>query len=508
MSAPFSPEVRRGGGLPFGQVVSRWVCDPRYTTNLRTLYTILVTYADIGARDTGKGKPYRPELAAQLGVSVKTLDRTLMEGECAGLFWIEKRTDPNNPKLNDASVYHLRDAEFWRGEWTDPLAPGQTAAEAAAAVVAARVEEKRAAGIKPKGGRKKKPTTATTEGVASPMSPPPDPGGSVTHDATPSVTHDATLASPMTPNIKIPVENPCREPDHLRPSVPAGGDARAVPADGGTDGRGGGGIEEQERGRPSAGGEPGPAAAGAAPGTDAAATGAGDAPAAGRVPVVMTPGVEVLRAVAAEAAEWTVTGDTLRDQGLVVTGMLAAGFTAQEVRHALLSRPLPDKLTHTVGAVIGRRLRDLLAAGPAGAVQPIPEQTARARRGGPDDGPKTDLSTAAGVSWAERQRQLSAATSGLAPVRDCAGDDGMCHRLAVPGEEFCATCLGWPPCARTCGRRVPTEGMLCPTCEMTLGYEREAAGERARRASDAGLNAALTEAAAAVAAEETSPAPF
>ena len=73
-----SPEVRRGGGLPFGQVVSQWVCDPRYTTNLRTLYAILVTYADVGGRDTGRGKPYRRELAAQLGVSEKTLDRTLL----------------------------------------------------------------------------------------------------------------------------------------------------------------------------------------------------------------------------------------------------------------------------------------------------------------------------------------------------------------------------------------------------------------------------------------------
>ncbi|MFC7795760.1 hypothetical protein [Streptomyces cinereoruber] len=49
-----APEVRPGGGLPFGQVVSAWVCNPQYTTNLRTLYTILVTYADIGARDTSK----------------------------------------------------------------------------------------------------------------------------------------------------------------------------------------------------------------------------------------------------------------------------------------------------------------------------------------------------------------------------------------------------------------------------------------------------------------------
>ncbi|MFF3358203.1 hypothetical protein ACFYWN_37605 [Streptomyces sp. NPDC002917] len=206
-----SPEVRRGGGLPFGQVVSQWVCDPRYTTNLRTLYTILVTYADIGARDTAKGRPYRPELAAQLGVSVKTLDRTLLEGECAGMLRIERRTDPSNPKLNDSSVYHLRDAEFWRGEWTDPLAPGQTATEVATAVVAARVEAKRKAGITPKGGRRKAKPEARA-GVASPVTPPQTEGSGVTYDARGSDTGDARVASSVTPNVFTPVFIPGRDP--------------------------------------------------------------------------------------------------------------------------------------------------------------------------------------------------------------------------------------------------------------------------------------------------------
>ncbi|MEU0391028.1 hypothetical protein, partial [Streptomyces chartreusis] len=181
-----SPEVRRGGGLPFGQVVSQWVCDPRYTANLRTLYTILVTYADVGVRDTGRGKPYRRELAAQLGVSEKTLDRTLLEGECAGLFRIERRTNPDNANLNDANVYHLNDAAFWRGEWVDPLGPDQKAKDVAEAVTAARVKAKKDAGIMPRGGRKASktaspptpptaPTDAPTEGVAATCAPPPTP---------------------------------------------------------------------------------------------------------------------------------------------------------------------------------------------------------------------------------------------------------------------------------------------------------------------------------------------
>ncbi|MET8513261.1 hypothetical protein [Streptomyces sp. NPDC005077] len=77
----------------------------------------------------------------------------------------------------------------------------------------------------------------------------------------------------------------------------------------------------------------------------------------------MTPGVQVLRAVAAEAPEWTIThAESLRDQGLVASGMLLEGFTPQEIRHALLSKPLPRPVRTTVAAVVGRRLRDREAA--------------------------------------------------------------------------------------------------------------------------------------------------
>jgi hypothetical protein len=172
-----SPEVRRGGGLPFGQFVSQWSCDPRYSTNLRTLYTILITYADIGARDTSRGKPYRQELARQLGVSLSTLDRTNDEGEAAGLFRVERRPNPGGD--HDANVYHLNDAAFWRGEWVDPLGPGELAVDAAKAARAARVAAKRAAGYVHKGGVPKgtKRRKSGKHGGASPMTPPSTGGG-------------------------------------------------------------------------------------------------------------------------------------------------------------------------------------------------------------------------------------------------------------------------------------------------------------------------------------------
>ncbi|WP_327411319.1 hypothetical protein OG458_42035 (plasmid) [Streptomyces sp. NBC_01281] len=175
------PEVRRGGGLPFGMVCSRWVCDPRYTANARTLYTILVTYSDTHSRDTGRGKPYRRELAAQLGVSLSTLDRVLTEMEVAGLATVQRRTDPANPKLNDANLYVLHDAEAWNGTWTDPLPPDVTAADVAKTVVEARRAAKR------------------------------EVGGGVKGEATPGFIGEARVASPMKPNIYTPVQNPSRE---------------------------------------------------------------------------------------------------------------------------------------------------------------------------------------------------------------------------------------------------------------------------------------------------------
>ena len=216
-----APRVRRGGGLPFVQLVSPWMCDDRCSTNLRTLYGILATYADVDSRDTEKGRPWRQALAEQLGCSEKTLDRTVFEGECAGWWWVEKRTDPNNPKLNDANIYHLRDREFWAGTWVDPLKPGQKAADVAKALIESRAAEKRAAGILPKGGRKKAP--AKGGGVMGDATPGPvdNPGGGVTGDARGGVMGDGRVASPVTPNIQSPIKTTTDETAPFgRDSVP------------------------------------------------------------------------------------------------------------------------------------------------------------------------------------------------------------------------------------------------------------------------------------------------
>ncbi|MFF7459617.1 hypothetical protein [Kitasatospora sp. NPDC008115] len=347
-----APEVRRGGGLPFGQIVSQWVCDDRYTTNLRTLYGILVTYADIGARDTKKGKPYRTELARQLGVSLKTLDRTSFEGECAGLFRVEERKDPNNPTVNDANIYHLNDALFWQGEWVDPLRPGEKAAAVAQRLTDERVAAKKAAGYVHKGGRKKQAETSSQhtpeEGVASPMTPPREEGGSVTHDATPSVTHDATLASPMTPNVYNPVENPPQEPTATPPVPPSVSDPSARASDDGRpDGRTDGGEVDQQNREQS--GEPG-------------AGGRSTAPAA----PVASEGVALLIEAARRYERAALPGELLHQLGRHVEGLLAGGWSWSQLMPQITA-PLPprEEVKKTDSALTAARIRKIPGRPPA-----------------------------------------------------------------------------------------------------------------------------------------------
>ncbi|MFC8008687.1 hypothetical protein [Streptomyces cinereoruber] len=208
------PEVRRGGNLPFGMFAAQWMCDCRYSTNARTLYGILITYADTQDRTTAKGRPYRSALARQLGVSLATLDRTLLELEVGGMVRIEPRKDPNNPLQNEANIYHLLDAPLmWQGNgtWADPLGPDVKAADVAKAVTEARRAEKRDAGVVRKGGVAKgistKAVKAAREAADS------EEGGSSTHAAIPGSTHAARVAAQVLPFIQSPVQTPSPDPE-------------------------------------------------------------------------------------------------------------------------------------------------------------------------------------------------------------------------------------------------------------------------------------------------------
>ncbi|MFJ2438800.1 hypothetical protein ACIOWM_36915 [Streptomyces anulatus] len=249
----------------------------------------------------------------------------------------------------------------------------------------------------------------------------------------------------------------------------------AAPPTAGTDGRGG--IEEdQEDGPvPAVGGtadhgtagdtvpDVGPEAKGAAR--------AGGGP-AGDVVRVDSRGVRVLMQAADREtlADLRVRGTALRDQGLMVDGLLEAGHSIWTV-HEVIALPMPDPITTSRSAVISGRLRKL--AGMPPAAMPLmapgaPQQTTSAQQA-PLPRPRwEDAPTPTPPEWSDRQAQM-------APQTDCTGDDGLCPTLAVVGETLCPAHLDWPLCpghdGRTCTARTRT-GKQCAICAHDALYAR------------------------------------
>ncbi|WP_425543929.1 hypothetical protein [Streptomyces crystallinus] len=170
----------------------------------------------------------------------------------------------------------------------------------------------------------------------------------------------------------------------------------------------------------------------------------------------MPPGIRLLLELGASHPELLLTGQALTDQGHVVTVMLEAGWSVQQLRHVIADRPLPHPLRNTVGAVIAARLR---------AAQAYPPP-AHAGRGNDQPGwgeappqPIANSAAARTVSYALTYRALT----------ECAG----CGVPATaPGADLCPACLGWPLC-RTClgptpRRAHPNGDGRCTTCSVAL----------------------------------------
>ncbi|WRZ96379.1 hypothetical protein OHB54_46370 (plasmid) [Streptomyces sp. NBC_01007] len=195
----------------------------------------------------------------------------------------------------------------------------------------------------------------------------------------------------------------------LRPSVFVG-ESWASDTDGGTDGNGGG-IEDQEQNAPA------PRRAG-----KTKAAGNKSAPEA-------SSGERLLRRVGRHHPEISAglsMGETLADQARVVTALLAAGVTGEEIRAVLIDRPYPEpsQRTHSMAALIAARLSSITPP-PALLGGQLPAQT----------------SAPAADAWATVSRVLEAPTP-PAPHRACEGEIGntFCDRLALPGSHFCARC--------------------------------------------------------------------
>ncbi|WP_329224268.1 hypothetical protein OG352_39820 (plasmid) [Streptomyces sp. NBC_01485] len=417
-----------------------------------------MTYADVGARDTSRGKPWRAELAAQLGVSEKTLDRTVFEGECAGLWTVHAQTRPvtegaDPKKINDANIYVLRDAEFWRNEWVDPLESGQKAADVAKARVSARVEAKRAAGIEPMGGRKKKPQVeggVTSDATSSG-------GGGVMGDATPGVMGDATPGVMGDALIKIPVvESPPQEPASppVRPSVGVE-DPRANETDGRT-----GAVDSEEKqaeARPTAeGGDPAAADAtpqsssneGAVPATPGMSTDGGRE---------TTPGMEVLARVGRLNETFKLAGKPFLDQARELDMRIADSEAAGDAWRvsdlvSMLSAPLNGPIRVSAGAVIADRIRKLPRT-PRSAMLMLPGQSTG------EDRPMAGERSVPNAADRTVNDSIARRTRGECP--ECRADS--------PGGTVCGDCLGWPKCVSGCGRAVRGGG-TCETCEYAAHH--------------------------------------
>lgn len=186
----------------------------------KPLYDLLVTFADVGSRNTGQGYPYREALASCLDCSKQTVDRAAeyLEREI-GLVKIHRRKVEGRPDENDANLYEIFDAWLIHGmvppkgtpaqlvaryghvvpgldvdDWVAEHAPAfdlagwRAAHEEKVRTQAAKREEQRR---KERVRRKKAKKGGDVMSDATPQGEERE-GGSVTGDATGDVTDDAS----------------------------------------------------------------------------------------------------------------------------------------------------------------------------------------------------------------------------------------------------------------------------------------------------------------------------
>jgi hypothetical protein len=120
---PFAPRVVRDSTLDWVKIDAAVARDGALDPTAKALYMALATFADKGTRATdadpnGFDIPTRKALAACIGASVDTVDRTTARLEAyringRPLLIVERRKDPLRPKSHLPSVYHLLDHELW-----------------------------------------------------------------------------------------------------------------------------------------------------------------------------------------------------------------------------------------------------------------------------------------------------------------------------------------------------------------------------------------------------------
>ncbi|MFJ2094679.1 hypothetical protein ACIOEW_36300 [Streptomyces sp. NPDC087901] len=241
-----------------------------------------------------------------------------------------------------------------------------------------------------------------------------------------------------------------------------------------TDGRGSGIDSEQVQGPAAAGGQ---APHGGSGDLTTVTTMAGAAAEPGSAQPDNSPGVRLLMDAADDQLRADLLrGTAMRDQGLMVTGLLEAGHSAELLRE-VINHPMPHPLQRTRSAVVAGRLRKLASLPAQQLWATLPGQTGPIGPAVPDPGTRAERqrgegsSTYAPAAWQDVQRDLERQPRSL---EDCVADDGMCPYLAVSGETLCPEHLGWPKCpgfsVYSCAHRT-RDGSRCRTCHDQAFYQ-------------------------------------
>ncbi|MFJ2778509.1 hypothetical protein [Kitasatospora sp. NPDC087315] len=117
-----------------------------------------------------------------------------------------------------------------------------------------------------------------------------------------------------------------------------------------------------------------------------------------------TEGMELLLELGRCEPRMALAGKPLADQAARVEGLLAGGWS-RDALTGILSAPLPEKITRSVGAVLAARLTKVPPFPPAH--RPAPSEAAPA------------------------PRQASP---------ECQGDDGLCRRPVPSADRLCSEC--------------------------------------------------------------------
>lgn len=204
--------------------------------------------------------------------------------------------------------------------------------------------------------------------------------------------------------------DPLRDPTTVLPS--AASNETAAPADGGTDGSG---VVDGKDEKPAA-----------------------------AAPVLPTApeGAAILLAVARLQPRLAVAGKVLADQALYLEGMLANGWTVEDL--VLMLAVEPPAEMRSAGAILAARIKR------------IPDKPASLPRQDP---------AAAGSSWSEPKTSVAEALAFRGAKPSCV----ECGRIPMDGYDRCARCMDWPYCIAclpgpTRRRAHPDGDGLCTNC--------------------------------------------